>query len=265
MFRTLATECRAAWRLTRLALHLLRGLLMLRFHFPRMAETQRRHVKQRWSARLLACLGVRLHADALEMPTAAVLVCNHVSWLDIFVINALTQTHFVCKDEVRHWPVIGWLVERSGTLFIERGNRAAAARTAQMLGETIRAGDRVAFFPEGTTTDGHSLLPFKTALFQSAVDSAAPVIPLTLRYRDGRGTPSRAAAYDGDISFWECLRTIARAPDLRAHVQQLEPLPSGLGRRELAEQAWARIADDLGLAHSLTAEGFQSQPLGATH
>lgn len=244
-------ECRATWRLLRLAAHLLRGLYTVRFHFPAWPEARRRAVKQAWSLRLLKVLGVRLDAATTTLPDNSLIVCNHVSWLDIFVINAVTETHFVCKDEVRHWPVIGWLVEHTGTIFIARGSRAAAARTAQTLVETMRRGERVVVFPEGTTTDGHGLLPFKSALFQSAVDAGAPVAPAVLRYLDHTGKLSRAPAYDGDITFWACMRNIVRAQGLVAEVRQLAPLSPDLGRRELAELSWQQIADGLGLQHAL--------------
>lgn len=257
----LLIECRAAWRLLRLAAHLARGLYMVRWRFPHWDEARRRAVKLAWSRRLLCCLGVRQDGARAGLPPACLIVSNHVSWLDIFVINAMTETHFVCKDEVRHWPVIGWLVAQSGTVFIERGSRAAAARTAQTLVATLGRGERVVVFPEGTTTDGHALLPFKSALFQSAVDAGVPVAPAALRYLDRDGHPSRAPAYDGDITFWECLRNIARAEGLCVEVSLLPLLPTGLERRELAETSWQRIADGLGMAHSLPRRN-QSQPLG---
>lgn len=249
----LIIECRAAWRLLRLTGHLLRGLYTVRFRFPSWSDARRRAVKQAWSRRLLDVLGVRLQAATTALPDNTLIVCNHISWLDIFVINALTQTHFVCKDEVRNWPVIGWLVEHTGTIFIARGNRAAAARTAQALVETMQGGERVVVFPEGTTTDGHGLLPFKSALFQSAVEAAAPVAPAVLRYLDAHGQLDRTPAYDGDITFWACLRNIVRAPDLIAEVRLLAPLSPELGRRELAELSWQQIADGLGLQHALQA------------
>lgn len=268
MFARVTTECRAAWRLLRLAGHLLEGLLTVRFRFPRWSVARQRAMKQAWSARLLDCLGVRLQAQAARLPASALIVCNHISWLDIFVINAITQTHFVCKEEVRDWPIIGWLVEHTGTIFIARGNRAAAARTAHTLVENMRNGERVVVFPEGTTTDGLGLLPFKSALFQSAVDAAGPVVPAVLRYLDAEGQPSRAPAYDGDITFWQCLRSISRAQGLAAEVRLLAPLSAELGRRELAELSWQQIADGLGLRHALPEQvtqsvtETQSQPIG---
>jgi 1-acyl-sn-glycerol-3-phosphate acyltransferase len=196
---------------------------------------------------MLRVLGVRLRAQVYELPERALIVSNHISWLDIFVINATTQTNFVCKDDIRAWPYIGWLVAATGTVFIARSNRADAARTARTLVERLQSGERIVFFPEGTTTNGTFLLPFSAALFEAASPADARVVPMTLRYLDLQGQTSLAAAYDGDISFMECLRAIVRAPAVVADLQALPAIPSGLQRREYAARTREQIADRLGM------------------
>jgi len=240
-------EIRAAWRLMRLALLLARGFLIVRFLFPRWTAVRRREVKQAWSRKLAQVLGVRLPTEMPEVAPQALIVSNHISWLDIYIINALTQTHFVCKEEVRDWPLIGWLVEHSETLFIARGSRAAAARTAQTIAERLTAGERVAVFPEGTTTKGTVLLPFRSALFQAAIDAEAIVQPVALQYRDHCGKPSTAPAYEGETTFWECLRAIVLASGLNVEVRFLPPLVCDLERRDLAQLAEREIACALNL------------------
>lgn len=231
----------------RLALLLLRGFLILRFCFPRWSAAKRRQVKQAWSRQLTHVLGVRLPQAVPDLPEGALIVSNHVSWLDIYLVNALTETHFVCKEEVRDWPLIGWLVEHAETVFIARGSRTAAARTAQTIAARLHAGERVAVFPEGTTTRGQMLLPFRSALFQAAVDTGASVQPVALRYLNQAGAPSTAAAYEGETTFWECLRAITMASGLRAELVFLEPLPGELDRRDLAARAEHSIACALNL------------------
>ncbi|MEN9490636.1 MAG: hypothetical protein RJA63_1085 [Pseudomonadota bacterium] len=243
-----AREIRAAWRLARLALLLLKGFLILRLLFPHWSSAKRRLVKQAWSRQLAQVLGVRLPAECLDLPPGALIVSNHVSWLDIYVINAVTETHFVCKDEVRDWPLIGWLVEHAETVFIARGSRTAAARTARTIAARLAAGERVAVFPEGTTSSGTVLLPFRSALFQAAVEADVPVLPVALRYRDAQGKPSSAPAYAGDTTFWDCLRAITLSTGLRAELEFLPPLPAGLDRRELASRAEHDLACALGLS-----------------
>lgn len=192
-------------------------------------------------------LGLRLDKVGSGGTVRGLLVANHVSWLDIYVINALVPAAFVAKDDVRSWPLIGWLCANTETIFLARGSRAAAQDACQRIGAELRAGTPVAVFPEGTTTGGERLLPFHGALFQGAIDAGAPVVPLALRYLDARGMPSRAPAYDGDITLWESLRAIARADGLTARLRVLAPVPSAnLDRRHLAARCHRSIACHLG-------------------
>lgn len=239
-------EIRAVFRLLQVALLIAGGLLTVRLLFPLLGTKPRQRIKQAWAARVVAALGVRIELDG-EPLAAGLAVCNHISWLDVFVIDAVSPTTFVCKDDVRAWPVIGWLVEHTGTLFIARGSRAAAARSAQAMSARLTRGERVAIFPEGTTTSGEHLLPFRAALFEAAPESGARVQPLALRYVDAGGQHTRAAAYDGDLSFGQSLLRIARSSGLRAQLTHLDALPGGLDRRELCRQAESRIAATLNL------------------
>lgn len=239
-------EIRTAFRLAQVAALILGGMLTLQMLFPVCTISMRRRIKQAWAARLVRALGVSI--DSSGQPTQhGLVVSNHISWLDVFVINAITPTTFVCKDDVRNWPAIGWLVAHAGTLFIARGSRSAAARSALAMAERLRNGERVAIFPEGTTTDGRRMLPFKSALFEAAPSSRADVQPVAIRYEDHQGQPSPAPVYDGDISFIESLFAIARADGLYARVGHLTVLPGSLDRRSLSYQAEQAIAAELGL------------------
>lgn len=185
------------------------------------------------------------------------LVANHISWLDVFAINAAAPTTFIAKDDVRRWPVIGWLSAQVGTLFLERGSRSAAQRAREHLVEELRGGGRVGVFPEGTTSDGDRVLPFHGALFQSAIDAGVAVTPVLLRYTDRAGHPSTVAAYVGDTTLWQCLRGIAAASGLTVHVEFLPVIEStGTDRRHLAHHGHQVIAHALVKAHS--------HPVGST-
>ncbi|MDQ8022620.1 MAG: lysophospholipid acyltransferase family protein [Moraxellaceae bacterium] len=247
MFSTLSTECRAAWRLARLGFHLLRGMAIVRWRFPHWDTARKRCIKQAWSQQLIQLLGLRLTTTGTTPTGSALIVSNHISWLDIFVLNAATQTHFVCKDEVRDWPIIGWLVEHTDTLFIARGSRSAAARASAAVLACLREQDQVVVFPEGTTTNGLALLPFRPALFQAAVDAPCPVQPALLRYLDTDGRPSLAPAYDGDITLWECLRAVTKAPYIVVQLEWLGSVDASDGRRPACQQAEALIAQASGL------------------
>ncbi len=236
-------------RLTRLALHMLQGMLTIATLFPFYSAARRSVAVRRWSQSLLGMLGVKLHVHG-KAPKAhaqpAMLVANHVSWLDIYAINAVLPVRFVAKSEIRAWPVIGWLSAKTGTLFIERARRRDAVRVSGEIVTAMQRGDVVTVFPEGTTTDGSLVLRFHGSLLQPALQAGALVHPVALRYARDDGSLCVEAAYDGDKSLWETLRLIVGQPEIHAHVWFLQPLPTEKAdRRTLAQAAQAAIADRL--------------------
>jgi len=236
---------RDALRLAGVAQHLAYGLCVATLLYPLLSPASRRRLQQRWSRRLLAILGVRLEVSGAAA-LHGLLVANHISWLDVFVISSIAPATFVCKSEVRRWPLIGLLCARTGTVFLERGSRSAARQVNRTLAGKLRNGEPVVVFPEGTTSAGASLLAFRAALLQSAIDAETHVQPLALRYRDGQGMTAVAAAYCGETSFWQSLRAIASAPEITASIDILEKLPSAAQtRRNLCEQAHAVIGSRL--------------------
>jgi 1-acyl-sn-glycerol-3-phosphate acyltransferase len=226
---------RALWRIGRAVLHALHGALICAFVFPRLDRAQRMQRVGWWSARMLRLLGIRLQARGTVHPGPALLVANHVSWLDILAINAVHPVRFVSKADVRHWPFLGWLVACGGTLFIERERKRDALRVVHQVAEALAAGEIVAVFPEGTTSDGRGVLPFHANLLQAAITTATPVQPLALRYSDAASARSQAAAYIGDTSLARSLWTTASAQGLTAHVQ----LDAAQGTRQLDRRALA--------------------------
>ena len=241
-------------RLARVALHVLRGLFTCAVVFPRVpAATRQAHVR-RWSGQLLTICKLRFEVvDAGGATGAAfdnqraLVVSNHVSWLDIFVINAMQPCRFVAKSDIRDWPVLGYLCAKSGTIFISRGSRRDVRKTFKNLVASIEAGERVAFFPEGTTAPQGTLLPFHANLFEAAIDAQAPIQPLALRYVDASGGLYAGVDYIGDTTFGESMMTILRGPHVVAQILVL-PLISSQGshRRELAAATHDGIAAALG-------------------
>lgn len=228
-------------RITRLALHLARGLAITALLFPLQSTQRRKREVEHWSLQLLGLLGVRLFLHGMPPPYAArplMLVANHVSWLDIFAINAIVPARFVAKSEVRSWPLVGWLCARAGTLFIERARRHGTARINGAVGNALRAGDVLAVFPEGTTTDGSTVLKFHASLLEPALEADAVVQPIALRFERSDGTLCTEAAYDGDKSLWDTLLGMTSQREILAHVCFLEPIPPGeQHRRDLAREA----------------------------
>lgn len=206
---------------------------------------------RRWSSRLLSILNVRLQVEGAP-PSASgaiLVVANHVSWLEIFLLFTVLRMRFVAKAEVRSWPLVGWLCLRTGTLFIERERRHDTGRVNQSMAAALEAGDAVGVFPEGTTTDGTWLRHFHTSLLQPAVLAGAPVCPVALRYHDGHGRVSTAPAYVDDLSFWDSVKNILAAPEIHAVMRFLPLIPfAGRNRRELTRLAEEAIASALSLA-----------------
>ena len=242
-----------AFRLLRVLLHLLAGLLTCALVFPRLDGAGRQERVRRWSARLLALCGVRV--DVVQRGGAvparrALVVSNHVSWLDIFVINTLHPCYFVAKSDIRDWPLIGWLCEQAGTIFIARGRLRDVRRIYQGLVTSLHAGEHVAFFPEGTTAAQGTLLPFHSNLFEAAIEAGVPVQPYALRYLDRDGRLHPAADFIGDMTFAQSMLAILRASGIVAQLSLLPAIETGAAshRRELADAARAAIGDALGVA-----------------
>lgn len=229
---------RAVVRLLRLSGHLLGGLWTLHWQFAGLDAAQRAARVRAWSARALVLLGVRLNVQG-EWPAGGPLLvlCNHVSWLDILVLNASYPCRFVSKADVRHWPLIGRLVEGSGTLFIERENRRDAMRVVHHLAEHLRQGEVLAVFPEGTTSDGTQVLPFHANLLQAAVVTDAPALPLALCYVDERsGLRNDAPVYVGDATLLGSMWRTACSRCLQARLKV--GLPDGAAGRD--RRTWAQ-------------------------
>lgn len=236
------------WRLARLVFHLLRGLATCALVFPWAGARLRERLVRRWSARLLAICRVRVEHMAGAAPLShALIVSNHISWLDIFVINALHPCRFVAKAEIRAWPVLGWLVAQAGTVFIARGNRRDLRHIFQGLVDALGQGQRVAFFPEGTTATQGQLLPFHANLLEAAIDARVPVQPYALAYVDARGGWHAAVDYTGETTFVDSILRILQGEPVVARLGSLAPIASeGAHRRELAAQAREAIAQALG-------------------
>lgn len=229
------------FRLLRLGLHLARGVVVAALYFPFISQARRNREIRRWSMKLLRILAVRLHvhdASCARDTVPRLLIANHVSWLDIFAINAVMPVRFVAKSEVRRWLVIGWLCQKTGTLFIERGRRRDTARLNRLMQEALRQGDPVAVFPEATSTDGSEVRKFHSSLLQPALDVKAALLPVAIRYGRADGSLCVEAAYDGEKSLWDTLRLMLTQRRIDAHLYFLPPLPVGhQQRRELAQVA----------------------------
>lgn len=234
---------RAAWRLLRVVLHALHGVAIVLWRFPALELAQRRQRIRWWSRKTLRVLGVQLQVHGDVEPGARLLVANHVSWLDIMVVHAVCpRARFVAKADVRHWPLLGRLVDCADTLYLERERPRDALRVVHAIAAALQAGDTVAVFPEGTTGDGETLLPFHANLLQAAVATDVPVQALALRYPDANRSYSTAATWLGDDTLAHSLWAIARARGLQAHLTVLPPhLGPHADRRALSDALRGQI------------------------
>lgn len=236
---------RAGWRLLGALLHALSGLATIVFAFPRLDACARHARVEAWAQGMLRVLGVGLEVRGRPPVHGPVLlVANHISWLDILVLHAARYCRFVSKSEVRHWPLIGTLATAAGTLYIERASPRDALRVVHRMADSLRSGDVLAVFPEGTTSDGVDLLPFHANLIQAAVSADVPAQPVGLQFIDtATGNRSLSPCYIGDDTLVQSLWRTLTGPPITAVVSYGTPQHAGAReRRRWAEELRAAVS-----------------------
>lgn len=186
-----------------------------------------------------------------EPGRGALVVNNHISWLDIVAINALRPMRALAKREIASWPVLGKLVARGGSIFLDRESLSSLPGTMDELATALRGGSLVSVTPEGTTWCGLASGRFRPAAFQAAIDGGVPVRPLALRYRLADGRETTHPAFIGPESLIDSLRRVARMRGLVLEIFVCEEIAPGRAadRRELAELAESAVHSALGTVH----------------
>jgi 1-acyl-sn-glycerol-3-phosphate acyltransferase len=242
------TRC---YRGARILAHILYAVWLAAW-FSRFSKARQALILKRWSLKLFDILNIRLaiRGDPPSvLPRNSMLVANHISWLDIYLLYTLYPARFIAKSELRSWPVIGWLCEKAGTLFIERAKRRDTARINQSISDALITGDCIAVFPEGTTTDGTYLYAFHSSLLEPAVLAQARVYPVGIRFATSGGAINTEAAYIDEMNMADSFRKILAQREIRAELIFAEPIAAhGKNRRELARAAETAIASRLNLA-----------------
>jgi len=198
-----------------------------------------------WLRVAASILGLRVRVLGAPTPAPALYAANHVSWIEVVALGGVAPFTFVAKDDVARWPIIGPLAAAAGTLFLRRGSAAAAARAVNAVVERLAAGERVAAFPEGTSTAGDDVLPFKPCLFEAAARLGCDVQPVVVRYppRGGRRSP---APFIGDDEFLRHLLRVLAEPGLDVELVFATPLSAhGRERGELAAETWSVVSSTL--------------------
>lgn len=238
----------ACFRGVRVACHIFYGILLACI-FPALKQKIRRQIMQRWSRALLDILHVIFEVRGGYQPAnlnGRILVANHVSWLDVFALNAVVPACFVAKSEIRDWPLLGWLCHRAGTLFVKRNIRRDTVRINREISSVIKQGECIAVFPEGTSTDSELPGHFHSSLLQVAVDINVAIWPVAIRYHDSAGKANSDAAFVGDMTFIQSLWKIMCSPSLHVTLYYLPPLSNeGKNRRSLASEAQGSIHMEL--------------------
>ena len=243
----MTSRLRAAGRLLRCVLHGAHGVLIVLLRFGTLASAERQLRVQWWAMKMLRLMGITLRVEGAPVAGAVLLVANHISWLDIMAVHAVCpQARFVSKADVKSWPLIPHLVDAAGTLYLERERKRDALRVVHAMAQALQAGDTVAIFPEGTTSDGQGLLPFHANLLQAAIATETPVQPVAIRFSDATHAVSRAVEFVGATTLAQSLWRVARGEAVTVRVTLLPPRPTAhANRRALSEQLRNDIAAQL--------------------
>lgn len=229
---------RAIWKFLRGLWHVLVGMWTIYVRFPQLSPEQQAMRVQAWALQFLALWDIRIRVLGQPVVSGpALLVANHISWLDITVIHAARYCRFVSKSDIRQWPLVGALATGAGTLYIQRTSRKDALRTVHAMADAMKNGDVVAIFPEGTTSDGRELLPFHANLIEAAIQAQAPVQPIYLRFEDAKtGQNCFAPCYIGDDTLLGSMWRTLTAPRFTAVLHFGEPqYANGRDRRTWAK------------------------------
>lgn len=237
-------------RLARLLLHIASGLLQALI-YPHLKPATQNRMASHWARQFLRILNVKLRTRGslpeVGRQPGVMIVANHISWVDILVILAVSPARFVAKAEIRTWPLLGWLSMRAGTLFIERKKRSDTLRVNQAIGKLLGEGRSVVIFPEGMTSDGGVLHHFHASLLHPVVNSEAFIQPAAIRYLAPDGGRNTAVAYV-EISIVESLMQIINQSEIKAElIFEAAIACGGKNRRELARMAEWSIAQALSL------------------
>jgi 1-acyl-sn-glycerol-3-phosphate acyltransferase len=199
-------------------------------------------VLHKWSARLLRWYSVSLMVEGTP-PAQGLIVSNHVSYLDILVFSAAAPCAFVSKQEVRSWPGVGWAATMAGCVYIDRTRRSATRSIQPQIHAALSSGSRLVLFPEGTSSDGTTLMPFRSSLLQPAVADHAPITAAYVHYELDDGDPAFDVCYWGDMTLVPHALKLFAKNGVRATLLFASFPQVFVGRKEAAEKLWEAVND----------------------
>jgi 1-acyl-sn-glycerol-3-phosphate acyltransferase len=239
-----------AYRTARIVVHTITGLIVASAVLPLVSVQRKRSIVKWWCGGLLRAFHIQVNTfgslprfDNESMNTQGVMfVANHVSWADIHALNSLIPLRFVAKSDIKDWPIFGYLVTKANTLFIDRSKRQHAGRIVETVSNSLMAGDNLCYFPEGTTSDGTHMLPFKSSVLQAAINANTQIWPVAIRYINADGSINTEMAYAGETSMIESMKLIIMQKNALVELHFLSPMQAtNRDRRELTDAAFQAI------------------------
>jgi 1-acyl-sn-glycerol-3-phosphate acyltransferase len=213
---------------------------MSRICLGRRSQAIEEWIVMQWNATVCQILQLRLQIVGQLDPKAKLIVANHISWLDIIALGSQFPCLFIAKGEVADWPVIGYLAQGIGTLFVKRGDGIQTGATAEMMVWRLRQGRRLLLFPEGTTTRGDSVLRFHSRLFQPAQLASVCVQAVALNYQ---GESKSEVPFIGEDEFVSHLLNLLRLDSIELNISFCPAIPVGMDRSIMAQTTHKQILD----------------------
>ena len=225
-------------------IHLFIGTICILI-FPVINRKTKKILIKRWSLLLLKIFKINLlvNNDLKKILSKKnyLIVSNHISWLDIFVINSACPVAFVAKQSISKWPILSWLVKASETIFIDRKRITKIKETTKEIENFLQNKGSICIFPEGTSSDGSQLLNFKSNLLQTAINKNISVLPIAIQYFHNQKFCS-APAYYGDLTLLDSIRNLSKFNNIEAKLTILTEIKSISDRKVLANEAYVKIS-----------------------
>ena len=234
-----------AYRTAHIFIHTITGLIVASAVLPLVNIPRKRRIIKWWCGGLLRAFHIQVNTFGSLPPASTqgvMFVANHVSWADIHALNSLIPLRFVAKSDIKDWPIFGYLVTKANTLFIDRSKRQAAGRIVETVMDSLKAGDNLCYFPEGTTSDGTHIFPFKSSVLQAAINANSQIWPVAIRYINADGSINTEMAYAGDTSMIDSMKQVIAQKNALVELHFLAPMQAyGRNRRELTDAAFQAI------------------------
>ena len=237
------------FRITRVFFHTIIGLIIASVFLAFLAKNSKLALIKWWCGGLLRAFHIKVvtFGDLPPNTTSGVMfVANHISWSDIHALNSKITLRFIAKAEIKSWPIFGYLASKANPLFIDRSKKQVAAKIVNVTAASLVAGDNLCFFPEGTTTDGKQVLPFKSSVLQAAIAANSTIWPVAIRYVNSDGSINTNMAYAGETGLIESMLEVIKQKNALVELHFLSPIDTtGKDRRQLTQAAYDAIVAKL--------------------